>query len=165
MLCPPQPWHTPNNGGYLLASSDLLRLPTHAHQQIIRINELPESELYPALDSLNQLASIPWSVNKNVLDVILKVFNDGGSKKLDVPEPPSALQSPQVPNKVELDKLTKQEKFEILKEKINHKRQQAEMYSLWCDALYRLSLANHVSCFLLFYQSYNDLFIYNFFYN
>lgn len=27
MLCPPQPWSTPHNGGYLLNKSDLIRLP------------------------------------------------------------------------------------------------------------------------------------------
>lgn len=141
MVCPPQPWTTSRNGGYLLAKSDLIRLPQHAHQQLERINKTPTHNLYPSLDSLNQLSSIPWAVNEDQLDVILKVFNAGGDDKLDVPPLPSSLAPPKVPeNEAEL---TKTEKFELFRQKMQHRRKQAEMYSLWCDALYRLSLANH----------------------
>lgn len=141
MVCPPQPWTTSRNGGYLLAKSDLIRLPQHAHQQLDRINKTPTHNLYPSLDSLNQLSSIPWAVNEDQLDVILKVFNAGGDDKLDVPPLPSSLAPPKVPeNEAEL---TKTEKFELFRQKMQHRRKQAEMYSLWCDALYRLSLANH----------------------
>lgn len=66
MICPPQPWSTSVNGGYLLAKSELIRLPQQALQQISRINEMPAQNLYPALDSLNQLASIPWKVYSEV---------------------------------------------------------------------------------------------------
>lgn len=142
MVCPPQPWTTSRNGGYLLAKSALIRLPQSAHQQFDRINNTPPSHLFPALDSLNQLASIPWAVNGDILDVILKVFNAGGDEKLDVPPLPSTLQPPKVPDTSESE-LTKTEKFELFRKKMAHRRKQAEMYSLWCDALYRLSLANH----------------------
>lgn len=141
MLCPPQPWHTSRNGGYLLAKSDLIRLPQTAQQQIDRIEKTPLSHLYPSLDSLNQLGSIAWTVNKDLLDVILHVFNSGGNDKLTVPEPPSSLEAPVAPSKE--SELTKQQKFELYRLKMNHKRKQGEMFSLWCDALYRLSLANH----------------------
>ena len=87
MLCPPQPWSTPHNGGYLLNKSDLIRLPhqvtlfslydldfvlkitlnyLQAIQQWDRINSMPVQNIYPALDSLNQLASVPWRVNTDV---------------------------------------------------------------------------------------------------
>lgn len=144
MLCPPQPWSTTTNGGYLVARSDLIRLPQEAYQQWERINETPAHELYPALDSLNQLANIPWKVNCTVLDIVLEVFNNGGSKMLDVPQPPSALQSIVYEKNTEL---TNKEKFDRFRQKLNHRRKQGEMYSLWCDALYRLSLANHVKSF------------------
>lgn len=141
MVCPPQPWTTSRNGGYLLAKSELIRLPQHAYQQLERINKTPTHNLYPSLDSLNQLASIPWAVNEDLLDVMLRVFNAGGDDKLDVPPLPSSLAPPTVPeNEAEL---TKTEKFELFRQKMTHRRKQAEMYSLWCDALYRLSLANH----------------------
>lgn len=146
MLCPPVPWTTLNNGAYLIIHSDLIRLPGEALKQLDRIKKLkPPSQLYPALDSLNQLASIPWKVNKEVLDVIIKAFNDGGSVKLDVPQPPSALENI-VEEEVTQD-MEKSEKSKIYlknyQEKMLFRRRQAEMYGLWCDALYRLSLANY----------------------
>lgn len=141
MLCPPQPWTTSRNGGYLLAKSDLIRLPQSAQQQHERIETSSQSCLYPALDSLNQLGSIPWTVNQDILDVILRVFQEGGNDKLDVPELPSSLPPPPVPEN-EAD-LTKEEKYAQFRLKMQHRRNQSEMYSLWCDALYRLSLANH----------------------
>lgn len=141
MLCPPQPWTTSRNGGYLLAKSDLIRLPQSAQQQMERIEKQPLNHLYPSLDSLNQLSSVPWRVNPDVLDVILKVFKDGGNEKLDVPQLPSSLTAPTALDS-ELEQ-TKTQKFEHFRQKMVHRRKQAEMYSLWCDSLYRLSLANH----------------------
>lgn len=149
MLCPPQPWSTPVNGGYLLAKSDLIRLPQQAIQQWARINEAENSDMYPSLDSLNQLSSIPWKVNTNVLDVILEVFNNGGSVKLDVPQPPNAL--PPLPKIDKTADISNVDKFQLFRQKLAHRRKQGEMYSLWCDSLYRLSLANHVSWFLIFF--------------
>lgn len=141
MLCPPQPWSGPRNGGYLIAKSDLIRLPQSARQQVDQIDKTPVENLYPALDSLNQLGCVPWSVNGDLLDIVLHIFNEGGNEKLDVPEPPESLSPPDVPaNEAELDKT---QKFELLKKRMLHRRRQGEMYSLWCDALYRLSLANH----------------------
>lgn len=142
MLCPPQPWSTPYNGGYLIAHSNLIRLPHQAYQQWDRVNATPPVNMYPSLDSLNQLGSIPWRVNTHLLDVALTVFNSGGNSKLDVPEPPSAL--PTFDESINDAQLTKKEKFQIFRQKLLHRRRQGEMYSLWCDALYRLSLANHV---------------------
>lgn len=77
MKCPPKPWISINSGGYLVAHADIVRLPTQAVQQWQRLNNVSANNLYPALDSLNQLASIPWAVNKPMLNVILEVFNSG----------------------------------------------------------------------------------------
>lgn len=141
MLCPPQPWSTPVNGGYILAKSELIRLPHQAHQQTERISHTEPKDIYPTLDSLNQLASIPWRINGTVLDVVLEIFNKGGNAKLDVPEPPSSL--PPIENTVPRDQMSGYDKFNMMRMKMNHRRKQGDMYSLWCDALYRLSLANH----------------------
>ncbi|XP_001654145.2 DNA-directed RNA polymerase, mitochondrial isoform X2 [Aedes aegypti] len=141
MVCPPQPWSTPVNGGYILAKSDLIRLPQQAHQQSERINEANPQDMYPTLDALNQLASIPWKVNEEVLDIVLEVFNNGGNAKLDVPEPPSSL--PSIVETIPRNEMTGFDRFNMVRKKMTHRRKQGDMYSLWCDALYRLSLANH----------------------
>ncbi|KRF82011.1 uncharacterized protein Dvir_GJ17831, isoform B [Drosophila virilis] len=145
MLCPPQPWSTPQNGGYLLNKSELIRLPHQAVQQWERIRAANPQHLYPALDSLNQLASVPWRVNTQLLDVIIEVFQKGGDAKLDVPQPPSSL--PPLPTLPTGEKdgssVSPAERAKLFRDKLGHRRRQAEMYSLWCDALYRLSLAQH----------------------
>lgn len=76
-----------------------------------------------------------------VLDTVIEVFNNGGNTKLDIPEPPH--RSP-VPEPV-LPGMTKEQRYEAYRQRILLRRRKAEMYSLWCDALYKLSLANHVS--------------------
>ncbi|BES94363.1 Probable Hypothetical protein polymerase III subunit RPC6 [Nesidiocoris tenuis] len=138
-LCPPIPWTSLETGGYIVAKTNLIRLPQQALQQWSRMQTLPKNQMYPCYDSLNQLGSIPWKVNQRVLDTVIKVFNSGGSDKLDIPEPPSLIPYPE---KLSNDMST-EEKAELFKKRLIVKRKKAEMYSLWCDALYRLSLANH----------------------
>ncbi|KAG4077220.1 hypothetical protein HA402_005275 [Bradysia odoriphaga] len=130
MLCPPQPWHTPHSGGYILASSVLIRLPPHAHQQLDRIKTSKASAMYPALDSLNQLGSVAWKVDTKILDVALEVFRNGGSQELNVSQPPSALPPLEFDKSENDPTLGKKEKYEMFKAKMAHR-------------LYRLSLANH----------------------
>lgn len=139
MLCPPIPWVDVKTGGYLVAPCEVIRLPPQATLQKKRLMESDMNKLYPSLDALNQLASVPWKVNQMVLDVILEVFKSGGSAKLDVPEAPSSLEPP-APVTNDMDKTQKYLNF---RQKLQYRRKKAEMYSLWCDCLYRLSLANH----------------------
>lgn len=141
MKCPPVPWISVHTGGYLISSCDVVRLPPQALAQKQRLEECCSTQIYPPLDSLNQLASVPWKVNCEILDVIMEVFQMGGSSKLDVPQPPSALDPPP-PVTPDMDK---KQKYENFKQRLQYRRKKSEMYSLWCDCLYRLSLANHVS--------------------
>ncbi|KAL1122334.1 hypothetical protein AAG570_003739 [Ranatra chinensis] len=139
MVVPTVPWTSLNTGGYIAAKTNLIRLPHQAVQQWERLNQSPISQIYPSFDSLNQLGSVPWKVNKPVLDTVIELFNKGGCSKLDIPEPPSAcpILDPITPD------MTKVERFQAYRQRMIMKRRKAEMYSLWCDALYRLSLANH----------------------
>lgn len=141
MLCPPVPWISIETGGYLVNPCDMVRLPAQAVLQKQRLHEAESNTLYPSFDSLNQLAAVPWKVNTKILDVILEVFNAGGSSKLDVPESPTSFKPP--PSIVA--SMDKSEKYQLFKQRLQYRRKKAEMYSLWCDCLYRLSLADHVS--------------------
>jgi len=77
--------------------------------------------------------------DKQVLDVILEVFNSGGSTKLDVPQPPSAC----APADSVTPEMSPSDRSAIFRQRMIVRRRKAEMYSLWCDALYKLSLAQH----------------------
>ncbi|XP_050301469.1 DNA-directed RNA polymerase, mitochondrial isoform X2 [Anthonomus grandis grandis] len=139
MYCPPVPWTSVENGGYIIVPTDLVRLPVQASSQRKRMADAGNTQLYPNFDALNQLAGVPWKVNQKVLNIILEVFQNGGSSKLDVPEPSSSLKPPPVSS----PDMERNDKYQILKQKLQYRRKKAEMHSLWCDCLYRLSLANH----------------------
>ncbi|XP_022917116.2 DNA-directed RNA polymerase, mitochondrial [Onthophagus taurus] len=139
MRCPPLPWSNLTTGGYLVAPTEFVRLPLTAQAQKERLENSDVRQLYPSFDALNQLAAVPWRVNGKILDLILKVFRKGGSDKLNVPENPVFLQPPS-PVTPDMDK---SQRFQLFKEKLQYRRKKSEMYSLWCDCLYRLSLANH----------------------
>ncbi|KAI4457037.1 dna-directed rna polymerase mitochondrial [Holotrichia oblita] len=139
MRCPPVPWSSLNIGGYLATHTEFVRLPPQAVTQKQRLQENSIEQLYPSFDSLNQLAAVPWKVNQRILECIMKVFTTGGSSKLSVPEHPSTLPPPIAPS-TEMDK---SQKYQFFRQKLQYRRKKGEMYSLWCDCLYRLSLANH----------------------
>lgn len=137
--CPPRPWTSIHTGGYLISRSDVVRVPIYAFEQWKRLENSPKQQLLPSLDSLNQLSSTPWTVNKKILDLQIKVFQNGGSEKLNVPRPPSAL----LPIPSLERNATDEERKDYGKKTSEYSQRKNEMYSLWCDALYRLSLANH----------------------
>lgn len=139
MLSPPVPWTSLKSGGYLIGRASLIRLPNSAIAQRERLKEVPQNQLYPCFDSLNQLGSIPWRVNTSILDIVINIFNSGGNDKLSIPPPPP----PMPPPSEVTEETSKAEKYEAFKARLLARRKRAEMYSLWCDALYRLSLAHH----------------------
>ncbi|XP_046738302.1 DNA-directed RNA polymerase, mitochondrial [Diprion similis] len=141
-LIPPVPWHNVNFGGYLVACEKIMRLRDNSLQQWRRLRSTPQNQMYPVLDSLNQLSSIPWRINKLILDIAVKLFQDGGSKKLDIPEHDAAF-PPATPTVTPKKYASKEERMHAAKTRIKEKRTRLEVYSLWCDTLYKLSLANH----------------------
>lgn len=139
MVCPPLPWSDVNSGIFLLTQSPLVRLPETAQQQKLVLEETPVQQLYPCFDALNILGLCPWRINKPVLDLVIEVFLNKGSTELDIPVPPSEHPAPP---KFEPG-MSKADKAKVTRERLLNKRRRAEMYSLWCDALYKLSIANH----------------------
>lgn len=134
---PPRPWVDVNIGGYLLSKATFVRDSYMKSSNLLK--SAPTKQLYPALDCLNQLGSIPWRINVPILDILIQIFREGGSKELNVPQPSSVVPSLSevVANEPEKDSK------EIAKVMFQLKRMRNEMYSLWCDCLYKLSLANH----------------------
>lgn len=72
--------------------------------------------------------------------MVCEVFNSGGSEKLTIPAPQSAaLPEPPMPANMSLA-----DRLKITKERNKIKQDNAAMYSLWCDTLYKLCIANDV---------------------
>lgn len=108
MIVPPMPWYAATQGGYFLSKSNLLRLSESMQEQQMRIQVeattaasakgasfTDTSTMNTVFDSLNTLGACSWRVNEAVLDLLIKIFNEGGSKELGVPEPCEA--GPEIP--------------------------------------------------------------------
>uniref|UniRef100_A0A3P8UQT3 DNA-directed RNA polymerase n=1 Tax=Cynoglossus semilaevis TaxID=244447 RepID=A0A3P8UQT3_CYNSE len=138
MLCPPVPWTSASCGAYLLTPTNLTRAVDGGKQQ----DELEKCpNLDAVLDSLNTLGNCAWRINKPVLDIIVSVFNDRGSDKLNIPPPLS--EAPQIPNLSFQDPANKAAERNKMRDEANNARKKRnEMHSLRMEALYKLSIAN-----------------------
>uniref|UniRef100_H3ATV4 DNA-directed RNA polymerase n=1 Tax=Latimeria chalumnae TaxID=7897 RepID=H3ATV4_LATCH len=142
MLCPPVPWISPKFGAYILNPTKLMRCVEGAIQHQLLLEKCKGSEFHAILDSLNQLGNCPWKINKPVLDIIISLFNDKGSEKLNIPPPLS--EAPEMPKFNPRGDYTPADKSSLKREIIRCKKKTAEMHSLRMDALYKLSIANHM---------------------
>nr|XP_044991020.1 DNA-directed RNA polymerase, mitochondrial isoform X2 [Jaculus jaculus] len=142
MLCPPLPWTSPHAGAFLLSSTKLMRAVegTRQHQRLLEC--CPPAQLHGALDTLTQLGNCAWRVNGRVLDLVLQVFRDKGSVHLGVPPPAS--EAPQPPELPLPPDTPPARKAEVRRELVRCLKVAREMHSLRADALYRLSLAQHL---------------------
>ncbi|KAG9461794.1 hypothetical protein GDO78_015730 [Eleutherodactylus coqui] len=141
MRCPPLPWTSSRFGAYLLSPAKLMRCNEGAVQHQLLLDKSAPGHLFPVLDSLNQLGICAWQVNQPILDLIVSIFNDKGSDKLDIPPPLS--EAPVVPVQTP-GELSSWDKLSFQKEQSRCRKKAAEMYSLRMDALYKLSIANHL---------------------
>uniref|UniRef100_A0A8C6G7V3 DNA-directed RNA polymerase n=1 Tax=Mus spicilegus TaxID=10103 RepID=A0A8C6G7V3_MUSSI len=142
MLCPPLPWTSLHSGAYLLSSTKLMRATegTTQHQRLLE--QCPPAQLHGALDALTQLGNCAWRVNGHLLDLVLQIFRDKGCMPLGVPPPRSEAPRParyQLP-----PGSTPVHKSELRKELARCLKVAREMHSLRSEALYRLSLAQHL---------------------
>lgn len=136
---PPMPWILSSLGGYLTTSPSLVRISS-GEKGFHNFNKQDYRKLYPSLDSLNALSLCPWIVNKDILSLAIDLFRSGGDYDLAVPFSESIMNAgaPVLkPNP------TKSDKIIFAKQKAKHDQKKREMFSLWSDCLYRLSIANH----------------------
>ncbi|XP_050594187.1 DNA-directed RNA polymerase, mitochondrial isoform X1 [Bombus affinis] len=136
---PPSPWVSIYLGGYLITKTDFIRISSDCSVLWHKFENTKPEQLFPIFDSLNQLSSIPWKINTAILDIVIKIFQDGGSVELNVPQSVSALTPPNPINK----NSTVEEKQKAAIAIAQYNQKKYDMYSLWCDTLYKLSIANH----------------------
>jgi DNA-directed RNA polymerase len=149
-LVSPLPWLSTTTGGYLLNQTDFVRLPVSAGQQDARLQSLPIEKIGGLLDSINVLNSCPWKINHDVLDLLIDIFQRGGSRHLSVPV---SIEQAKLFEPLPLEKgltIDERKRREIALSQI--KKLKGEIFSLWCYELYRLSIANHVCLFVYFFK-------------
>lgn len=156
MVCPPLPWVSDRTGAYILRSSVLVRAPeSQPSEQEERIAALPPGSLNPVIDAINQLGSVPWRVNHDVLRLAVELFLNQTDIEmrgvLGLPRHPDYILPPALDEEIKArlsseQSLTPEQLQEYLrfqKRKSEHAQVKGESYALWCDALYRLSIASH----------------------
>ncbi|XP_043592870.1 DNA-directed RNA polymerase, mitochondrial isoform X1 [Bombus pyrosoma] len=136
---PPSPWISIYLGGYLITKTDFIRTSNDFTGLWDKFENTEPEQLFPIFDSLNQLSSIPWKVNTAILDIAIKIFQDGGSVELNIPQSVSVLTPPSPISK----DATVEEKQKAAIAIAQYNQRKYDMYSLWCDILYKLSIANH----------------------
>ncbi|QQP56671.1 DNA-directed RNA polymerase [Caligus rogercresseyi] len=161
MVVPPLPWISSSRGGYLLTNSDFVRAGELAEENNVSKDWADSSHhttsiqqgVKPVMDSINVLGSTPWKVNTKLLDLAVELFNskDEGNlsiiRKLNIPRHPDTL----IPLSWMLmfnQRLNQMRPYQPLTSFLRIKN---ENYSLWCDCLYRLSLANHFRNDILYF--------------
>uniref|UniRef100_A0A8C4WZK8 DNA-directed RNA polymerase n=1 Tax=Eptatretus burgeri TaxID=7764 RepID=A0A8C4WZK8_EPTBU len=141
--CPPVPWTSPTFGGYIVVPTQLIRMEegiTKQRDLLDHCKEEDPSKLHVILDTVNQLGNCPWHINEEVLDVIISLFNSGGSTQLGVPPPPSA--GPILPKYDPTGKTGIADRTAYNNDMRLARKTLFEMHSLHMDAEYKLSIAN-----------------------
>ncbi|XP_011928144.1 PREDICTED: DNA-directed RNA polymerase, mitochondrial isoform X2 [Cercocebus atys] len=142
MLCPPLPWTSPHTGAFLLSPTKLMRTVEGATQHQELLETCPPTALHGALDALTQLGNCAWRVNGRVLDLVLQLFQAKGCPELGVPAPAS--EAPQPAEAHLPQSAAPARKAELRRELARCQKVAREMHSLRAEALYRLSLAQHL---------------------
>ncbi|KAH7463967.1 hypothetical protein PRIC2_005918 [Phytophthora ramorum] len=144
MLVPPRPWDGIVNGGYLKLRTKIMRQRDSAWQ----MDCVQRGDMGGILTALNLMADVPWVINKEVLNVVLQVWEDGGNfgdlpTRTDVPLP-----DPESPEFKEDPALYYKNVRKI--EQLNR-----EFHSLRCDTLYKLQVAEEFKDEPALYYPYN----------
>jgi len=148
MLVPPFPWHSADGFPFLISKLFLVIEPSTVYERRIA-ERMRNFNINALLDSLNFTSLTPWKINNDVLEIQMKIFQNGGDYKLDIPHHHTKM--PDVPRK-EPD-----ENFSVYKKRVFElKKQNREMYSLWCEMNYKLSVANYIKDKLFWYPNYID---------
>lgn len=141
-ISPGLPWLSFGHGGYLIGRSELIRMANPSAEQMYMIKHGTDNQkLYPVLDSLNVLSFCPWIVNKDVLDIVIGLFRLGGDPQLAVPNDEKKMR---MAAPVMKSNPSKADRILFNREHRRYEQKKREMFSLWCDCLYRLSIANHL---------------------
>eukprot|EP00560_Eucampia_antarctica_P002497 CAMPEP_0197839938 /NCGR_PEP_ID=MMETSP1437-20131217/45035_1 /TAXON_ID=49252 ORGANISM="Eucampia antarctica, Strain CCMP1452" /NCGR_SAMPLE_ID=MMETSP1437 /ASSEMBLY_ACC=CAM_ASM_001096 /LENGTH=1166 /DNA_ID=CAMNT_0043449413 /DNA_START=60 /DNA_END=3558 /DNA_ORIENTATION=- len=165
MIVPPREWTGPKEGGYSALKVDLMR--THGCK--IQQDALYEADLSTVFDGLNVLGRIPWNINKLILGVAQKCWDESVvlgdiPSRNDFPVPPTPI-PPEQNDEVDYDdKDSEAYKFAIAEYKsfreatIRHRRiiqRNMDLRSLRCSALLKLNQAEKFKDFDNIYFPYN----------
>ncbi|CAH8263306.1 unnamed protein product [Arabidopsis lyrata] len=147
MLVPPKRWKGYDKGGYLFLPSYIMR--THgSKKQQDALRDISHKTAHRVFEALDTLGNTKWRVNRNILDVVERLWADGGNiaglvnrEDVPIPEKPSSEDPEEIQSW----------KWSVRKaNKINRER-----HSLRCDVELKLSVARKMKDEEGFYYPHN----------
>lgn len=75
MIYPPAKWIDTNIGGYYLKPTNLIRITDQKLQE----SAAQKANLQELYDVIDNISSVPWRINSKILNVVMKVWEDGGN--------------------------------------------------------------------------------------
>jgi DNA-directed RNA polymerase, mitochondrial len=132
MIYPPAPWQDNDIGGYYLKPTNLMRIKESKMQE----KAVRYADLYKLNSVLDILSNTPWRINKKILNVVRKVWENGGGLG-EIPKRHYDY------NNYTFDYQLK-ECFDLKKRKAiaSKIQEQRDVHSLRCDFILKLNVAN-----------------------
>jgi DNA-directed RNA polymerase len=151
MVVEPQPWASHNEGGYLKLSSMIMRTRGSNGQ----IAALKKCEMPQVMEGLNSLSQVRWQINSPILDVIQKLWEDGGAI-CGLP-PRADFEFPDEPMEDEIEEGGDFEAASMSHNKLVSKLKKAnrDLHSLRCDVKLKLQVAQEFRQYEKIYFPYN----------
>ncbi|KAJ7000731.1 DNA-directed RNA polymerase 2B [Populus alba x Populus x berolinensis] len=147
MLVPPLRWRGYDKGAHLFLPSYVMRIHG-AKQQREAIKRTPKKQLQLVFEALDTLGNTKWRVNKRVLSVVDRIWNNGGRladlvDRSDVPVP----ENPET----EDEALLKKWKWKVK----SVKKENRERHSRRCDTELKIAVARKMKNEEGFYYPHN----------
>ncbi|KAH9856180.1 DNA/RNA polymerase [Lenzites betulinus] len=137
MLVKPKPWLSYNNGGYLYSRTWAMRFKESREQELYLRHASDAGRLELVFAGLDVLGSTPWRINRNVFDVVLKVWNSG-ERFCKIPPAVPDEPEPERPPNMEFDNKAKMVYLERQKSWMQNK---AANHSDRCSINYKVEIA------------------------
>jgi DNA-directed RNA polymerase len=179
MVVPPREWVGPDEGGYMLLQTEFMR--AHGcHVQKVRQyccmygisigtlqlmllffkSALAEADLRTVMDGLNALGKVPWAINKKILNVAQRCWDEGIAlgdipSRTDFELPPMPIR----PEGGHKDYVSADGEFQRYRDALSKYRRvyqrNMDLRSLRCSALLKLNQAHQFKDFEKIYFPYN----------
>lgn len=147
MVCPPVPWQSLENGGYLSLPTCLVRAMSYDHETELRLAS-DNGKLHDLYEGLNAIGRVPWRINEPILNHMVNVWNTG----LDLGKIPGE-PGKEVPGKTkpkEFETWSNAEKRKWFVETKKQRQLYFDLKGLRATENYRLEIARAVNDSLIF---------------
>ncbi len=134
MIYKPAPWQDYEIGGYYQKPTNLMRM----QESFMQENSVKYSDLHRIFNVLDLLSETPWRINKRILDIVEKIWEDGGG----IGEIPKRFYNfDDYIYQYQIDESFGKEKYKLMKKM----QIQRDIHSLRCDFILKLNVAKGFS--------------------